>query len=208
MAPLNATSARLWDYFILATRVLLAYTFINYGYSKLTGGQFGLTAAQASLPVGQLGLFRLSWYLFGQQPLCSFVGVLQLVAGLLLLWNRTALLGAVLLLPIAANVLVVDLTYIRILPTLAWRLSFYIGLIGLILWHYRDRMLMAYHALTQGLSTRFRYRWWAYLLLPGAAVGLEVAGALPQVLVALVRHPGQTVHSIMELLHQLFHQLS
>ncbi len=52
--PLSATKAWLWDYFILAARLLLAYTFISCGHSKLTGGQFGLTATPAALPVGQL----------------------------------------------------------------------------------------------------------------------------------------------------------
>jgi uncharacterized membrane protein YphA (DoxX/SURF4 family) len=116
MGFLGTTRAQRWNYFILAARVLLAGTFISYGYSKLTGSQFGLSAAQAALPVGQLGLFKLSWYLFGQEPFKSFVGVSQVVAGLLLLWNRTALLGALLLLPIAANVLVVDITYLKLLP--------------------------------------------------------------------------------------------
>lgn len=41
---LTTTKAQRWDYFILAARGLLAYTFISYGYGKLTGGQFGLTA--------------------------------------------------------------------------------------------------------------------------------------------------------------------
>ena len=81
----------------------------------------------------------------------SFVGEAQIVASLLLLWNRTALPGA-LLRPIAANVLVIDLTYIRTLPSFIWCLLYYIGLVGLIFWHYRDRMYAAYYALTQGLS--------------------------------------------------------
>ena len=204
----NTTRARLWDYSVLAARVLLAGTFINYGYGKLVGGQFGITAAQAALPVGQLGLFKLSWYLFAQEPFRSFVGVSQVVAGLLLLWNRTALLGALLLLPIAANVLVVDLTYIKILPTFAWRLSYYIGLIFLIFWHYRDRMLAVWRTLTHGLTTRFSYPWWAYGLLPLAAVGLEVAGALPQVLIALLRHPGQTWHATTRLFQELLLHVS
>ena len=81
----------------------------------------------------------------------SFVGEAQIVASLLLLWNRTALPGA-LLRPIAANVLVIDLICIRILPSFVWRPSYYIGLVGLIFWHYRDWIFTAYCALTQGLS--------------------------------------------------------
>ena len=197
------TKAKYWDYFILSARVLLAFTFIGYGYAKLTGRQFGLTPAQAALPVSQLGLFKLSFYLFGQEPFKSFVGVSQILAGLLLLWNRTALLGALLLLPIAANVLVIDVTYIKILPSFHWRLSFYIGLIFLIFWHCRDRMMTVFRALTHGLTTRFLYPWWAYALLPLAAIGLEVLGAMPYAFNLLILHPVETVRSFQILLHNL-----
>ncbi|AWM33295.1 hypothetical protein [Hymenobacter nivis] len=188
---------------MLAARVLPAGTFISYGYAKLTGAQFGLSAAQLAQSVQQLGLFKLAWYLFGQEPFKSFVGGAQIVAGLLLLWHRTALVGALLLLPIAANLLVVDVTYVRILPALQWRLLFYIGLIFLIFWHYRGRMLAAWCTLTQGLRPRFLYPWWAYLLLPVAAVGLEIAGALPHVAYLTARHPAETWRSTVDLLHAL-----
>jgi uncharacterized membrane protein YphA (DoxX/SURF4 family) len=203
MALRNIARAQLWDYFILAARVLLASTFISYGYSKLTDSQFGLTAAQAALPVGQLGLFKLSWYLFGQEPFKSFVGVSQVVAGLLLLWNRTALLGALLLLPIAANVLVIDITYIKILPAFQWRLSYYIGLLMLIFWHYRSRMLTAWRALTHGLTTRFAYPWWAYLLLPLGAIGVDLLWVLPRLMGALVTRPAETWRSTMGLIRSV-----
>ena len=48
-----------WDYFILVSRFLLAYTFIDYGYSKLTdGGQFGISAAEMSKPLKDCSCFR------------------------------------------------------------------------------------------------------------------------------------------------------
>ena len=200
--------ARFWDYFILSARVLLAWTFINYGYAKLMGGQFGLTPAQAALPVSQLGLFKLSFYLFAQEPFKSFVGVSQILAGLLLLWNRTALLGAFLLLPIAANVLVIDITYISILPGFQWRLSFYIGLILLIFWHYRNRMIAAARALTHGLTTHFPYPWWAYALLPVAAIGVEVAGTMPRLVYLTILHPIETARSFQGLIHSLVSHLT
>lgn len=192
------TKAQLWDYFILTARFLLAYTFIHYGYAKLVGGQFGLTPAQAALPASQLGLFKLSWYLFDQEPFRSFVGVSQIVAGLLLLWHRTALLGALLLLPIAANVLVIDITYLK-MPGFYWRLSYYIGLIFLIFWHYRVRMLVVLQTLTKGVAPRFTHPWWAYGLLPLAAIGAEIAGALPHVLFQLVTNPLKTWQGVVYL---------
>ncbi|OGX83652.1 DoxX family membrane protein [Hymenobacter coccineus] len=201
----NLTRAQVWDYMILAARVLLAGTFISYGYAKLTGAQFGLVPAQLAQPVQQLGLFKLSWYLFGQEPFKSFVGYSQIVAGLLLLWHRTALVGALVLLPIAANVLVVDLTYLKILPALQWRLVFYLGLIFLICWHYRSRMHAAWRALTQGLAPRFPHPWWAYALLPVAAVGLDVVGALPHVAYVTALHPAVTWRSTAAMVHALLH---
>jgi uncharacterized membrane protein YphA (DoxX/SURF4 family) len=203
----ETTKARLWDYTILAARVLLAGTFLTYGTAKLVDGQFGLSAAEAAKPVGQLSLFRVSWYLFAQEPFKSFVGVSQVVAALLLLWNRTALLGALLLVPIAANVLVVNLSYIKI-PTLYWRLSYYLVLLGLIFWHYRDRMHAVWVALTHGLTTRFRYPWWAYLLLPLVAIGLELVGTLPQMLYALISKPTDTWRSTIELVTSVWAHIS
>ena len=207
MAPPLTQKAQLWDYFILTARVLLACTFLNYGYSKLVGGQFGLTPAQAALPAAQLGLFKLSWYLFDQEPFKSFVGVSQMMAGLLLLWNRTALLGALLLLPIAATVLVIDITYIKMVG-FYWRLSYYIGLIFLILWHYRDRMRIVWQALTRGVTTRFTYPWWAYLLLPLAAIGADLLGAMPSVLLQFLRQPSQTWHSLTQLIAEVYKHFS
>jgi uncharacterized membrane protein YphA (DoxX/SURF4 family) len=204
---LSISKAQLWDYTILAARVLLAGTFLTYGCAKLANGQFGITAAEAAKPVGELGLFRLSWYLFGQEPFKSFVGVAQVLAALLLLWNRTALLGALLLLPIAANVLVVDITYLK-MPSLYGRLSYYIGLIFLILWHHRDRMRIVWDALTRSLTTRFRYPWWAYAVLPVAAIGLDMVEALPQVLYYLSVRPGETWRSMVAMLKLIWAHLT
>ncbi|AMJ64123.1 hypothetical protein [Hymenobacter sp. PAMC 26628] len=145
--------------------------------------------------------------MFDQEPFRSFVGVSQVIAGLLLLWNRTALLGALLLLPIAANVLVIDITYIK-MTGFYWRLSYYIGLIFLILWHYRDRMRTVWRALTQGVTTRFAYPWWAYLLLPLAAIGAELLGAMPSVLVQFLSHPVQTWQGLTHLVAEVYQHFS
>lgn len=205
---LSTTRAQWLDYTVLAARLLLAFTFISYGYAKLSGGQFGLSTIELTRPAGELGLFKLAWYLFGQEPFKSFVGYSQILAGGLLLWHRTALLGALLLLPIAANVLVVDMTYLQHLPSLQWRLAYYLGLIGLILWHYRSRMVLVWRALTRGLRPQVGYPWWAYALLPLAAVALDLVWVLPRLAVAALTQPTQTWRGLTALLPsvgRLFH---
>lgn len=107
------------------------------------------------------------------------------------------------LLPIAANVLVVDLTYLKILPALQWRLGYYLGLIFLIFWHYRGRVHAAWRVLTQGLAPHFSHPWWAYGLLPVAAIGLDIVGALPHVAYATLLHPADTWHRTAALVHAL-----
>ncbi|GAB3538856.1 hypothetical protein GCM10027443_34590 [Pontibacter brevis] len=131
-----------WDYFILAARFLIGWTFLRYGYSKMVDGQFGISDVELATPLKDLSLFRVSWYMFDHQPFKAFIGVSQVICGGLLIINRTALLGAFLFLPIVTTVLLIDLTF---MPTamanaFAWRLSFYILLDFLILWHYRSKM--------------------------------------------------------------------
>jgi hypothetical protein len=205
---LLTTRTQWLDYAVLAARLLLAFTFISYGYAKLNGAQFGLSTIELAQPMSKLGLFKLAWYLFGQEPFKSFVGYSQVLAGGLLLWHRTALLGALLLLPIAANVLVVDITYLQQLPALQWRLAYYLGLIGLIFWHYRSRMVLAWRALTHGLRPQFGYPWWAYALLPLAAVALDLLWVLPRLAGAALTQPTQTwrgLSTLAQSLGRLFH---
>ncbi len=192
---MTTKQAQLYDYFILSARVLIAWTLMSYGWSKITVGQFGISAEEMGTPVKELSLFRLSWYLFGHEPFNSFVGISQIVAALLLLYNRTTLLGVLLSIPILANILIIDLTYLK-MPGFYWRLSYYLLLDALILWHYKGRMIAAFNALVSGMSTRFKFPIWAYLILPLIAILLEIAGAVPQLIFALLADRDKTIKGL------------
>ena len=193
MVTAPSARARRWDYFILTARVLLASIFLVYGVGKLVGLQFGVTPEILTQPLGQVSLAHLAWYCFDHQPFSAFVGVSQILASLGLLWNRTALLGALLLLPIAVTILVIDLTYLRQMVAFQYMLPFYIGLILLILAHYRERMLVVFRALTRGVTTRFTYPWWGYCLLPLTAGLLSLGWMLPMYTVSLLTNPSGTL---------------
>jgi hypothetical protein len=88
----------------LGTRILLAAGFIPTGLVKLLGLRF--TSMSVDSPIGaffdvlyQSGLY---W---------RFLGLAQLLAGLLVLFPGTALLGAVLFFPIILNIFVITLAY-------------------------------------------------------------------------------------------------
>lgn len=192
--------AILWDYFILCARVLIALTFLSYGWGKLTNRQFGLTEEQLSAPLKDLGLFKLSWYLFDQEPFKSFVGISQIIAGLLLLYNRTIILGALISIPILLNILIIDITYIK-MTGFYWRLSYYLFLDFLILWHYKDRLKQALSNISIGLSTKFKFPLWAYLILPLMAIVLEIIGVFPKIATGLFFNTGETLNELAKIPH-------
>ncbi len=188
---MNEKKQKYRDYFILCARVLIAWNFFSYGFGKLSGGQFGISAAEMATPVQELGLFKLSWYLFDHEPFKSFIGISQIIASLLLLYNPTLIFGALLSVPILANILIVDITYIK-MPGFYWRLSFYLILDFLILWHYRERVIPAIRSLVLSLKPRFEYPFWAYLILPVMAIALEMAGTIPRLLTGMLFNPTET----------------
>jgi hypothetical protein len=138
--------------------------------------------------------------LFDQQPFKAFIGISQIITGLLLLYNRTHLIGALLAIPILVNILIIDITYVQI-PGFYWRLPYYLVLDFLILWHYKERMFAAFKNIFNGLTAKFNYPWWAYLLLPVMIILLELLGALPHILIELIMHPSDTWNGWKAFLH-------
>tara|TARA_R100001015_G_C4599464_1_gene154480 strand:+ start:182 stop:802 length:621 start_codon:yes stop_codon:yes gene_type:complete len=200
-------NSKIYSYFILAARLLLAGIFISYGIGKLTSTQFGLSDEELITPIGELSNFRISWYLFDLQPFKAFVGVSQLICGLLLLWNRAVILGALLFLPIAANILVMDMSFMPrgFAEAFTWRLSYYLVLDGLILLHYRDRVSKAWNSLVTKSKMKFKFSIWIYLSLPIAAALMELLS--PRFFYHLFRNPFGTVRSIIDLLSDTINRL-
>jgi len=181
---IRITNTRQWDYFILVSRFLLAWTFLRYGYSKLTGGQFGLKPEELITPLQDLNLFRISWYLFDHQPFKAFIGVSQIICGVLLLINRTVIIGAFIFLPIVITILIIDISFMPpyLLEGFIWRLPIYIFLDLLILYHYKEKMLILWKTIINGVSIKFKFPIWAYLILPIMAIVLELIIFIPKVI--------------------------
>ena len=88
----------------LGTRVLLAVGFIPTGMVKLLGQRFSFMS-----PETDIGGFFETLYRSG--PYWRFLGLAQVLAGLLVLWPRTATLGACLFSGVIFNVFVITLSY-------------------------------------------------------------------------------------------------
>ncbi len=113
---------------VVATRILLATAFIPTGIVKVLGLRF--TSLSTDNPVGALfeALYQTGAY-------WRFLGWAQVVAGVLLLFPRTATLGAAVFLPVIVNIVVitwsVDFAGTPLVTTLMLA-----GTLGLLLWDY------------------------------------------------------------------------
>lgn len=93
-------------------RWIAAVLCIVYGFAKINGSQFTVLDSELTKPLGQVSGFWLTWYYFGYSTVYgTFIALLEVVAGVLLIVPRTALLGALLLLPLATNIVLIDVFY-------------------------------------------------------------------------------------------------
>ncbi len=157
--------SRFLQRFTAFTRVLLAIGFIPPGLKKLSGEPF--TQLPTSHPVGY---FFDAFFQAGE--LYLFVGLAQVAAGLLLLWPRTATLGAVIYFPIILTIAIITnaigfqgTEQITVLMTLAC--------LWLLVWDY-DRLKAILPTRTSG---RARYDAREYALQAGLWAGAGVAAA-------------------------------
>jgi uncharacterized membrane protein YphA (DoxX/SURF4 family) len=81
----------------LALRITLAITLLGYGFAKIFPGQFGLgpDLAQLNETYGQSSPMHLLWFFVGfSRPYAIFGGLMEVVPGVLLLFERTETIGA------------------------------------------------------------------------------------------------------------------
>lgn len=94
-------------------RYYLAFVALSYGIAKLFVMQmpFPETSLLAT-PLGDLLPMRLSWVFLGYSaPYQFFSGLMECLAGLLLLWRRTATLGALFAAGVFMNIAALNLSY-------------------------------------------------------------------------------------------------
>ena len=167
---MKLTKAQFLDFAVLVLRWYLAYYMADYGIGKLTGDQFGHRSVEIlNTPLKDVDKFDLAWHLFSlDRTFDIVVGVSQMIGALLIIVNRTVLVGALILLPILGQIFLVDLAFTthRFGAALPIRLGCMLLSDLLILFYHKDRMLSVWAHLTGGMRAKFKYKWWVFLLLP------------------------------------------
>jgi hypothetical protein len=93
-------------------RWVCAATILLYGFAKLNGSQFTILDSELDKPMGQVSGFWLTWYYFGYSKVYgTFLALVQVLGAFLLTFRRSALLGACILAPVFANIVLIDLCY-------------------------------------------------------------------------------------------------
>ncbi|CAM3970201.1 hypothetical protein SAMN06265348_104294 [Pedobacter westerhofensis] len=177
MKKLN--KGQIWDYFILVARCLLAGLLLSYGLAKISGHQFGVPKEVMNMALKDIDLFRVSWYLADHEPFKSFIGISQMLTAMLILYNRTVILGTFISIPIWLNILVWDITFMGLMTPFTILLPFYLLLTVLILLHYKTQVIPALQLCTRNTTIKYKYPIWAYLILPVLAFCLQIIAAIP-----------------------------
>lgn len=192
------------DLTVLSIRILLAIIFISYGTGKLFGGQFGnLTEKELATPIQNLSLFKVAWFLFDHQPFKIFIGISQIIASVMLLYNRTMFIGALMLIPIIANILIIDLT---IMPygfkvAFGFRLSAYLCYIGLLLFYYKSYLVPVCRTIADIKPILYaNHKAASYLLVIIFIPTLEFAPAVLKMIYFATTHP----HSFWNAIKSIF----
>lgn len=89
-----------------------AVLFMLYGFAKVTGSQFTILDSRLATPLEDVSGFWLTWYFFGYSGLYKgFVALVEIVGGGLLVFQRTALAGALVLLPATVNIVLINIAF-------------------------------------------------------------------------------------------------
>lgn len=109
-ASVNSGLRHAWMQGII--RYWLAFSIATYGFAKILKTQFQSPTYRLDMPMGDVSGFGLTWYYFGYSyTLAVIIALFQIGGSILLLYRRTTLLGAMILLPVMVNIVLINLFY-------------------------------------------------------------------------------------------------
>jgi hypothetical protein len=141
-------------------RYYVCFFLLTYGMGKMLGGQFyrhgKLPDDVAALTLGEAGAFPLAWTFMGYSgAYIAFVGISQVIGALLLLHERTKLLGVAILIPILVNIVVFDIIFLNEAAALG-NAVIYLMMLLAILYFNRTKVIAAFNALTAAVRSEAR----------------------------------------------------
>jgi len=122
-------------------RYFSAFLLLVYGSTKLVGKQFHVPPEMALRPVGSLSGYQLAWFYYGYSHTYEVIlGLVQLGGGTLLLFRKTALLGAALMLPVMTNIVMINVFFHIAWGAMATSAFIFASMLA-VLWHSRPALV-------------------------------------------------------------------
>ena len=157
-------------------RYISAFLLLLYASSKLLGKQFSVAPGMALRPIGTLSGRDLAWYFFGYSHVYAvLLGLIQLTGAALLLFRKTALLGAALLVPVMTNILMINVFYFITWGAVCTSTLIFVAVLAVV-WRERQALLRLFWTDQdeEPLDLRRRYRTIAGAVVLSAAVLMAV----------------------------------
>jgi hypothetical protein len=137
-------------------RYLSAFLLLTYASSKMLGRQFTLPPEIALRPVGSLTGYQLAWLYYGHShTYAAIVGLIQLAGGVLLLFRKTALLGASLTLPVVTNIVMINVFFHIAWGALCTSTFIFASMLA-VFWHHRHALVGVFWTDQAGEPTSMR----------------------------------------------------
>ncbi len=141
-------------------RYICALLLYFYGASKLTGHQLVVPSWVAQRPIGSLDGYTLTWYYFGYSHTYKYIlGSIQVTGASLLLFRKSALLAAAMMLPVMVNIMLINVFY-SIAPGAERMAAFILLCLLLLLWQQREALFGALWAGQSAESSSTQKRHW------------------------------------------------
>ena len=177
---------RLFEVIILVLRWYLIVYMVKYGISKLTMNQFGVyDSSILKNSLENVDSFYVAWHLFQRSYFFNIcTGMLEIIGGILLMINRTKIIGALIILSILTQIFIIDISFTTgvLGVSLPLRIAFMIFSDLAILYYYRKRINRAYKVLTINFSLKSKNKWWIYPLL-------IIVGVLMDFVFSIITYP-------------------
>ncbi len=163
-------------------RYVGAFLLYLYGVSKLAGHQLTVPPDLAQKPIGTLSGYWLTWYYYSYSHVYKdILGLIQISGASLLLFRRTALLGATMMTPVMVNILLINIFYSIALGAVS-NAAFILACMLLLMWHQRQELFSVLWTNQSGELTATRKLHWIIRAL------ILLAVAMPFVVGTLLAH--------------------
>lgn len=121
----------------IVCRLYVFFFLTAYGLGKVIGAQFyspGLIPSEIEImPIGMVPDFELAWVFMGRSyGYMLFIGLAEVIGALLLLFNKTKLVGTLILIPIMVNVIVFDIFFLDEYGALAGATLYFLMLLTIL----------------------------------------------------------------------------